>query len=128
MSYFRNQYRGSDIFGAGFTTDEIMDNTPYMILNYVDGPGFVSHMKDGKRLDPTKLDTQKIRFKFPASLPRSTESHAGEDVVIFAAGPWSHLFTGVSEQNVIPHAMAYAACIGNGLTACDEEKNKLLNY
>lgn len=38
---------------------------------------------------------------------------------VFALGPWAHLFSGVIEENVIPHAMAYAACIGNGLTLCN---------
>lgn len=37
---------------------------------------------------------------------------------VFALGPWSHLFTGVFEQNLIPHVMAYASCIGDGMTAC----------
>lgn len=45
----------------------------------------------------------------------------GEDVAIFASGPWSHLLNCVMEQNVIPHIMAYASCIGDKLTAC---KNK----
>lgn len=31
----------------------------------------------------------------------------------------SHLFSGVYEQNTIPHIVGYAACIGDGLTACD---------
>lgn len=47
------------------------------------------------------------------------ETHGGEDVAIFARGPYSHLFTGVLEQNTIPHFMAYASCIGDELTACN---------
>lgn len=47
------------------------------------------------------------------------ETHGGDDVGIFAMGPHSHLFSGVYEQNMIPHLCAFAACIGNGLTACD---------
>ena len=41
-----------------------------------------------------------------------SETHGGEDVPIYANGPMSFLFTGTVEQNYIPHAMAYAACIG----------------
>lgn len=41
-----------------------------------------------------------------------SETHGGEDVAIFAKGPMSHLFDGTLEQSYIPHAMAYAACIG----------------
>ncbi|RZC34031.1 Alk phosphatase domain containing protein [Asbolus verrucosus] len=34
-------------------------------------------------------------------------------------GPWAHLFTGVTEENVIPQLMSYASCVGVGHTACD---------
>jgi hypothetical protein len=40
-------------------------------------------------------------------------------VGIWSIGPYAHLFQGVLEQNVIPHIMAYAGCIGDGLKACD---------
>ena len=33
--------------------------------------------------------------------------------VTFISGPFSHLFSGVMEQNVIAHAIMYAACIGD---------------
>ncbi len=41
-----------------------------------------------------------------------SETHGGEDVAIYARGPMGHLFEGTVEQSYIPHAMAYAACIG----------------
>lgn len=40
--------------------------------------------------------------------PLPAETHAGEDVAIFAGGPAAHLFHGVMEQNVIFHVMAEA--------------------
>lgn len=52
-------------------------------------------------------------------VPKVDETHGGDDVGIFALGPWAHLFTGVVEQNVIPHLMAYASCVGEGKKACD---------
>jgi alkaline phosphatase len=51
-------------------------------------------------------------------------AHAGEDVPIFARGPFSHLFSGVMEQNTIPHIMAFASCIGDGLKVCDVKKRR----
>lgn len=59
-------------------------------------------------------------YRFPSALPLDSETHGGDDVGVFATGPWAHLFTGVIEQNVIPHTMAFAACIGSGLTACND--------
>ncbi|CAF4356811.1 unnamed protein product, partial [Rotaria magnacalcarata] len=40
------------------------------------------------------------------------ETHGGEDVPVYARGPWSHLFIGTMEQHTIAHKMAYAACWG----------------
>ena len=36
------------------------------------------------------------------------ETHGGEDVALYAIGPWSHLVGGVLEQNAIFHVMTYA--------------------
>ena len=58
-------------------------------------------------------------MKFPATVARLDETHGGEDVGIWAVGPWSHLFQGTLEQNVIPHIMAYASCVGDGLKSCN---------
>ena len=38
----------------------------------------------------------------------ASETHSGEDVAVFAQGPWAHLFNGVIEQNVIFHVMHQA--------------------
>ena len=53
-----------------------------------------------------------------ALVPMASETHAGEDVAIYAAGPMSHMFRGVVEQNYVPHAMAYASCVGE-YTSCE---------
>lgn len=57
-------------------------------------------------------------YRFQAAIPKSYETHGGEDVAIFARGPMSHLFHGVHEQNYIAHVMAYAACIGSNKNHC----------
>lgn len=97
------------------------DNLPYMTLSYANGMGYYDHINatTGARIDPTTLDTSRIDFAFPATVPLDSETHGGDDVVVYASGPWSHLFESSFEQNVIPHTMAYAACIGSGLKACD---------
>lgn len=55
------------------------------------------------------------------------ETHGGDDVAIFAQGPWAHLFTGVMEQNVIPHLMSYASCVGESANVCDKKEWSLDN-
>ncbi|KAF0314166.1 Alkaline phosphatase, tissue-nonspecific isozyme [Amphibalanus amphitrite] len=46
------------------------------------------------------------------------ETHAGEDVPVYATGPRSHLFTGTFEQSYVAHAISYAACIGHYRNHC----------
>lgn len=110
---------------------------PYMALTYANGPGHTYHTTNEGRLNLTGMSITDYKFVHPAAVPlvvlvkciirklltncftQASETHAADDVGIFASGPWAKLFTGVLEQNVIPHFMAYAACIGTGLTACD---------
>jgi len=93
-----------------------------MTLSYANGLGYYVHTNQthGGRVDASTLDRESNLFQFPATVPRDSETHGGEDVGIWAVGPWAHLFQGTVEQHVIPHIMAYASCIGNGLTMCDD--------
>ncbi|XP_058835962.1 membrane-bound alkaline phosphatase-like [Topomyia yanbarensis] len=109
--------RSNDIFGAAGVAN---DQLPYMTISYANGLGFYDHIDPniGGRVNISTLDTTGNEFRFPTTLPVDSETHGGEDVAVYASGPWSHLFTGSYEQNTIPHMMAYALCVGDGLTAC----------
>ncbi|MGZ4968288.1 MAG: alkaline phosphatase [Methylobacter sp.] len=57
------------------------------------------------------LDEAKVEhpdYLQEAIIPLGAETHAAEDVAIFAGGPKAHLFHGIVEQNVIYHVMAEA--------------------
>ena len=41
-------------------------------------------------------------------MPLSSETHAGEDVGVYAFGPGAHLVSGTNEQNTLFHVMDYA--------------------
>uniref|UniRef100_U5ETR5 Alkaline phosphatase n=1 Tax=Corethrella appendiculata TaxID=1370023 RepID=U5ETR5_9DIPT len=122
MSYAGYPNRGNDIFGTAGSGSN--DKLPYMTLSYANGPGFDVHVtkEANGRVDVRKLDTKRSDFKFPTTVPLDSETHGGEDVAIYASGPFAHLFSGTIEQNVIPHTMAYAACIGDGITKCGQKK------
>ena len=69
-------------------------------------------------------------YTFPATAPLYSETHGGDDVIVFAKGPWAHLFAGTYEQNFIPHVMAFASCVGDGQTMCglsNTESNTVSN-
>jgi len=53
----------------------------------------------------------KIDYQYPSLVDRSSGTHSGEDVIVFARGPMSHLFTGNYEQNQIALGIAMAAGI-----------------
>lgn len=135
MSFSGYAERGSDIFGyAGQGSDQKL----YTILNYANGPGY-KPIKDGERFVPSEEDARKfirkfamfrfngfflddIDFQYQSVVPMISETHGGDDVAVFAKGPYSHLFTGVMEENVIPHLMSFAACVSSDLNCDDNRK------
>ncbi|XP_063705999.1 membrane-bound alkaline phosphatase-like [Culicoides brevitarsis] len=103
------------------TGEEAEDGMESMFLSYANGKGYKKHVKEeGGRVDPKTLK-KPSDFRHPATLPKDSETHGGDDVGVYAAGPWAHLFTGNFEEHTIPHMMAFAACIGDGIKACDEK-------
>ncbi|XP_031628392.1 membrane-bound alkaline phosphatase-like [Contarinia nasturtii] len=113
--------RGSNIFGIASQGDA--DFLPYMKLSFANGPAY-EPKNTSQREDPTKLAAKMNNYDFlsPVTVPRDQETHGGDDVAIFAMGPHAHLFTGSMEQHTIPHFMAYASCIGDGITYCNKSK------
>ena len=42
----------------------------------------------------------------------TSETHGGEDLGIYAIGPWAHLFQGTVEENYTFHVLNHASQIG----------------
>ena len=115
--------RGNNILGKviepGKTTPTLAyDKAPYTTLNYANGFGYQTgaagdnvynlalyQPRGGRVADMTNIDTTDANFHQEAAVPLTSESHAGEDVAIYAMGPGAHLFQGVMEQNTIFHVM-----------------------
>lgn len=94
------------------------DNAPYTTLTYANGVGYYKGVPGdavyntalypphgGRIEDMTAVDTADANFHQEAAIPLSAETHAGEDVAIYAWGPGAYLFQGTLEQNVIFHVM-----------------------
>jgi alkaline phosphatase len=102
--------RRNDVLGfAGISK---IDNKPYLTLSYANGPGYPSTYNKTERKNLEKEDLRNPEFQASSTIPLEDDTHAGEDVGVYASGPWSHLFVGSYEQNSIPVLMAYAAQIG----------------
>ena len=99
---------------------------PFTTLNYVSGRGYtgagdtpegpkfsgpppkrVTGIKNG-RPDLIRVDTTDPNYDQEALLPLSDETHAGEDVAIYATGVDAHLIRGSMEENWIFFVMADA--------------------
>jgi alkaline phosphatase len=94
------------------------DGKPYSVIGYLNGAGAVL-IKDGDgdnapyvaaegRAAVTQEEAIDPDYLQQALLPMGSETHSGEDVAVYAKGPWAHLFTGTVEQNYIFHVMNHA--------------------
>lgn len=112
MTYNGYPKRYNDILGLAEDSD--MDGLPFETLSYANGPGhyLIFDSVTGKRVNLTGEDFRDPERIHGSTVPMASSTHASEDVGVYASGPWSHLFVGHYEQNVIPLAMAYAAKIG----------------
>ena len=117
--------RGNPILGkvvdVGLQTPALdADGLPYTTLGYSNGLGFRDLGDQANadmayyskplagRQDLTAVDTEARGFHQEALVPRSSETHGGEDVAIYAIGPGAHLVTGSHEQSIVFHVMNYA--------------------
>lgn len=97
--------RGNDILGlvvppAGDVSnpDEPLkagDGKPYTTLGYGNGPGAIAG-KAERPVPETGVDARQ-----QSAIPLYSETHAGEDVALYAQGPGAEKARGVIEQNVI---------------------------
>ena len=114
--------RGNPILGLVVTNDMTgrpnkgpyivaEDGLPHAVLAYANGPGAF-------RDSPRSMPETGINAVQQALVPlldtgidgatQADESHGGQDVALYANGPWSHLVGGVLEQNAIFHIITYA--------------------
>jgi len=99
--------RGNPILGLAASPagpQLAMDGKPYTTLGYINGP----NPADGSRADLAEIDTTAKNFQQQVLVPRGSETHAGEDVAVYATGPFAHLMRGVVDQNYIYFVMRHA--------------------
>ncbi|NXM71086.1 PPBT protein, partial [Serilophus lunatus] len=108
--------RGNPIFGLAPMQSDV-DRKPFTSILYGNGPGY--KIVAGERENVSAVDFAHADYQAQSAVPLRQETHGGEDVAVFARGPMAHLLHGVHEQNYIPHAMAYAACIGSNRAHCN---------
>ncbi|XP_057602470.1 intestinal-type alkaline phosphatase-like [Hippopotamus amphibius kiboko] len=109
--------RGSSVFGLA--EGKARDGKSYTSLLYGNGPGY--NMNRVSRPDVAEFESRDPAYRQQAAVPLGSETHGGEDVAVFARGPWAHLMHGVQEQNFVAHLMAFAACVEPYTTDCHQQ-------
>jgi alkaline phosphatase len=112
--------RGNPILGKvvepGKTAPTLAaDGKPYTTVSFANGPGYHTNspgeavyneaIAAGRVVDMSGVDTEDPDFHQEALVPLSSETHAGEEVAIYAIGPKSYLVHGVQEQSYIYQVM-----------------------
>lgn len=109
-------HRGNNILGLSQEVPHVDGDSPvpaldslglpYTTLGYANGPGWRDAIATGvKRPNLSAVDTSALGFLQEAAVPLGSETHAGEDVAVYASGPQAHLVHGSMEQNWIYHVM-----------------------
>ena len=103
--------RGNPILGFVARSDSgtreytnAADGKPYTTLGYHNGPNATGD----ERATHTEEDVLDVDYLQETAIKMGSETHGGEDVALFATGPWSHLVNGVVEQNEIFHIIDHA--------------------
>jgi len=110
--------------GPGYATDAL--GLPYTTLSYANGPGYVGatdQQPEGPKHFPAEVsgaqvahdrphladvDTEDPDYLQEATMPARAETHAGDDVGIWARGPGADAVHGALEQNTIFHLLLQA--------------------
>uniref|UniRef100_A0A131YZB2 Alkaline phosphatase n=1 Tax=Rhipicephalus appendiculatus TaxID=34631 RepID=A0A131YZB2_RHIAP len=106
--------RGNPILGVAGVSEK--DGLPYTTLSYANGPSTTKRKADA--------NTEAVDYQQVSAVPLRLETHAGEDVALYAAGPMAHMVHGVLEQHTVAHLVDYAACLGDGArlrSRCQEQ-------
>lgn len=111
---------GNDSAGEPVSNESLAaDGMPYTTVGYTNGHGYASLETGGDtiynepvntlgRANLAGVDTTDEGFHPETLVPLGSETHAAEDVAIYATGPGSSLINGVLEQNAIYHVMNHA--------------------
>jgi alkaline phosphatase len=118
--------RGNPILGISIDVDGkpilAADGKPYTTIGFANGPGATD--KPEERPEITMEEATSPDFKQQALVPLPSETHGGEDLGIYAIGPWSHLFQGTVEENYTFHVLDFASKISERAAAAATETRK----
>lgn len=86
------------------------DGHPYTTLGYAHGEGAIYGSRGRPETGVLAMQQAIVPTEFTdhKGVKYLSETHGGEDVAVFAQGPWAHLASGVLEQNLLFDIVTYA--------------------
>ncbi|VDM05889.1 unnamed protein product [Schistocephalus solidus] len=105
-SRFQNVLELDEIF-----SQKTLDGKPMTAVGYMNGPGART---EEPRADLHQLSSAQLtdkEFRQQALVPLSDATHGGEDVGVYATGPFSHLFHRTIDNTYLAHVMKWALCL-----------------
>ena len=103
------------VYDVNSATGEVSESrdaygTPYTTLLYGNGPGFRGVRGTGNAVDPRDepIGPDHPDYLQEAAVPLGSETHAGEEVAIYAIGPYSWLVRGTVKNTAIFDVMTIA--------------------
>ncbi|XP_065350987.1 alkaline phosphatase 4-like [Cloeon dipterum] len=123
--------RGNDILGMAHNSTK---KQLFETLTYANGPGLYDHLNNATDtssvyLNPSQMANRSdIHYRHFSPIGIKSETHGGEDIAVYAIGPFSHLFNGVHEQNYIAHAISCAGQFGPNADMCKSTKSAATGF
>ena len=74
-------------------------------------------------LDTKGENYTSANYTQPTFLAMEYAAHGGEDVAIWATGPYSHLFTGTIDNTFVARAIVFIQCLDDDRNACTAKNN-----
>ncbi|KAK0399016.1 hypothetical protein QR680_002864 [Steinernema hermaphroditum] len=107
--------RSKSIFGSSIYDYGDIDHLPIATLMFANGPGGL-HQSNAthvyRRTNLSEIDTENVDYVSPAAVPLKLSTHSGEDVGLWAHGPYARLFTGTIENTQVAFTIKYILCLG----------------
>lgn len=105
--------------GGGVAAATDANGVPYAVLGYLNGPGYRAGGRQDPRIDTfpgrggaTATGPDHEAYFQESAIPMGSETHAGEDVAIYAVGPGAELVRGTVKNTHIYHVMKAALGLG----------------
>ena len=95
-------------FPYGFREAFLENELPVLCERFERVLIFPEHAEGALRPIPSNAEVRQPDYLQETTVPARNDTHAGEDVPIYATGPGAALFHGVQEQSYVFHAVVSA--------------------